>query len=108
LGKAVPSKNEPHTFDFYINAGDNVQFSYQHSVFSWLTPFEMNFMTGHSPNKKRNAYYLLTWRKRDGTVLRARWEFEQWKYQDSDWGDWKSRHRSDGQTGLVEILIERK
>ncbi|HTH55392.1 MAG TPA: hypothetical protein VL728_05060 [Cyclobacteriaceae bacterium] len=110
LGKAKPNQTSDYPFDFVVQEGDSVQFSYRHSFLPWHTLFEFNFMTGHSPSKKRNAYYSLIWRKSDGTLLRARWKFEQWKYNSEDgWGRWNRVYVIDGgKDDLIDLVIERK
>lgn len=110
LGKATQSKNAEYLFDVTMDEGDSIRFSYQHSFLPWLTFFEFNFMTGHSPTKKRNAYYSLIWKKKDGTRICARWRFEQWKYNSEDgWGNWNRVYVVDGKKDdLIDLVIEKK
>jgi hypothetical protein len=110
LGKTTQSGNSDYLFGFSVEDGDSIQFSYRHSVAPWLTFFEFNFMTGHSPSKKRNAYYALTWIKKDGSQLHARWKFEQWKYNGGNgWGNWNRVYVIDGRKDdLIDLVIEKK
>ncbi len=64
--------------------GDRVSLTLRNGL-SWPTPFELNFMTGHSPSWKRHRYYRLTWTKPDGTSLDGLWRFEQWSYAQLGW-----------------------
>src|SRR6201993_4801695 len=43
--------------------GDEAFFVTRRSALSWPTPFDFNFMTGHSPSWKRDLYYHLLWKK---------------------------------------------
>ena len=53
--------------------GDRATFSISRSFISWPTPFDFNFMSGHSPSAKRHMYYRLLWRKPDGAELEMLW-----------------------------------
>ena len=44
---------------FTSDEGDVVTFTRDRSLLAWPTPFEMNWMSGHSPSWRRNAYYRL-------------------------------------------------
>jgi hypothetical protein len=48
-----------------------------HSLLSWPTPFETNFMTGHSPSWQRYLYYRLSWKKPSGAELDVVWRYRQ-------------------------------
>jgi hypothetical protein len=74
-------------FDVTPEDGDEATFEVAHSVLSWPTPFEFNFMTGVSPSWKRYRYYRLSWKKHNGETLRATWRYEQWHYSSSGWSD---------------------
>lgn len=105
LGKTTPNQREDYSFDFTVEAGDSIHFTRRHSFFAWLTPFEINFMGGPSPYKKRYLYYTLLWTKKDGSILRARWKFEQSKYG----GGWGNSQIIDGRKDdLIELVIEKK
>ena len=43
---------------------DDASIAMRRSAISWPTPFDLNFMTGHSPSWKRHLYYRLTWKIR--------------------------------------------
>jgi len=49
--------------------GDEAFFVTRRSALSWPTPFDFNFMTGHSPSWKRDLYYHLLWKKSSGATL---------------------------------------
>src|SRR5437868_1349120 len=44
-------------------SGDDAVISTRHSLFSWPTFLEFNFMTGQSPTWKRHFYHRLTWKR---------------------------------------------
>src|SRR5262249_2625164 len=84
-------------------AGDEAFFVTGRSVLSWPTPFEFNFMTGHSPSWKRHMYYELRWKKPSGATLDLLWRYEQPFYGQQlvpgdGWGSGFSVH--EGSTGL--------
>ena len=56
--------------------GDRATFSISRSFISWPTPFDFNFMSGHSPSSKRHMYYRLLWHKPDGTELDMLWRYD--------------------------------
>ena len=47
--------------------GDQALLATRHSVLSWPTPFDMNFMTGQSPSWKRHIYQEIRWKKSSGS-----------------------------------------
>src|SRR6266571_9315974 len=57
--------------------GDDAFIRVRRSVLSWPTPFDFNFMTGHSPSWKRHVYYQLVWKKPSGAALDMLWRYEQ-------------------------------
>jgi hypothetical protein len=90
-------------------AGDEAFLVTRHSTLSWPTPFEFNFMTGHSPSWKRHMYYELLWKKPSGATLDAIWRYEQPFYGQQlvpgdGWGSGFSVH--EGSTGLVRVEIQ--
>jgi hypothetical protein len=94
----------PYDVLFTPDAGDTVTFRVAHSVIAWPTPLDLNFMTGNSPDWRRNTYYTLNWRKPDGATLEMTWRYEQWFYD-----DWASpMMTSPGRTGLIRTSIEEK
>jgi len=79
------------------------------SALSWPTPFDFNFMTGHSPSWKRHRYYELRWKKPSGATLDVIWRYEQPFYGQQlvpgdGWGSGFSVH--EGSTGLIQIDIK--
>ena len=89
-------------------AGDEAFFVTGRSVLSWPTPFEFNFMTGHSPSWKRHMYYELRWKKPSGATLDLLWRYEQPFYgrqlvPGDGWGSGFSVH--EGSTGLIRVDI---
>lgn len=84
-------------------SGDDASVTTRHSMLSWPTPFEFNFMTGHSPLWKRHLYHRLVWRKSSGAKLEMLWRYEQYFYSDNGWVGGSMLH--EGSTGLISIDI---
>jgi hypothetical protein len=89
-------------------AGDEALLARRHSVLSWPTPFDFNFMTGHSPSWKRYMYYELRWKKASGGTLDMLWRYEQPFYGQQlvpgdGWGSGFTVH--EGSTGLIRLDI---
>ena len=83
---------------------DRATFTISHSFISWPTPFDFNFMTGHSPSRKRHTYYRLLWHKPDGAELEMLWRYEQYFYGGDDWASpFMTREDS---TGLLHAKIQ--
>jgi hypothetical protein len=82
--------------------GDTVAFTLSHGL-SWPTPFDFNFMTGHSPSWKRHRYYRLLWTKANGSKLDLLWRYEQWFYDGL--GGWSGDMNGLNPTGLVSKEI---
>ena len=81
--------------------GDKARFRIEHSMLSWPTPLELNFLSGQSPSWKRHVYYRLSWEKPDGGRLEMVWRYEQWFYQ-----GWASAFMTRaGSTGLIRVDI---
>ena len=88
--------------------GDEAFLVTRHSALSWPTPFDFNFMTGHSPSWKRHMYYELRWKKPSGAILNVIWRYEQPFYGQQlvpgdGWGSGFSVH--EGSTGLMRVEI---
>ena len=82
-------------------SGDKAQFQIEHSILSWPTPLDINFMTGHSPSWKRHVYYRLVWDRPDGGRLEMFWRYEQYFYE-----NWASGFMTRaGTTGLIRVDI---
>ncbi len=86
-------------------AGDKVSFVIERSVLNWPTPFEVNFMTGHSSSWRRNLYYELRWQKASGEKLEMVWRYEQYFYPRDGWASGFMTHA--GSTGLIRVKISR-
>jgi hypothetical protein len=85
-------------------ARDKVSFETRRSIFSWPTPFDVNYMTGHSPSWRRNIYYLVHWQKASGQKLEMVWRYEQYFYPADGWtSPFMTR---EGATGLVRVKIK--
>ncbi|HEX4664971.1 MAG TPA: hypothetical protein VH207_00110 [Chthoniobacterales bacterium] len=81
--------------------GDKARFRIEHSMLSWPTPLEINFLSGQSPSWKRHVYYRLSWEKPDGGRLEMVWRYEQWFYE-----KWASGFMTRaGSTGLIRVDI---
>ena len=90
-------------------SGDEASLVTRHSTLSWPTPFEFNFMTGHSPSWKRHLYYELRWKKNTGATLDMIWRYEQFFYGQqlipgNGWGSGFMTH--EGSTGLIQVAIK--
>jgi hypothetical protein len=84
-------------------AGDQGSIVTRHSVLSWPTPFDFNFITGQSPSWKRHIYYKLRWKKSSGAELQMLWRYEQFFYPGNGWaGGLMTRGSS---TGLISVKI---
>ena len=85
-------------------AGDDTSVSIRRSLLSWPTPFDFNFMTGHSPSWKRHQYYRLTWKKQSGGKLEMLWRYEQYFYPSDGWAG--GQMTREGSTGLIRVDIQ--
>jgi hypothetical protein len=89
-------------------AGDAAFLVTRRSALSWPTPFDFNFMTGHSPSWKRHIYYEIHWTKSTGATLDMLWRYEQLFYGQQlipgkGWDNGFGIHG--GSTGLVKVEI---
>jgi hypothetical protein len=84
-------------------AGDDASIQIRRSILSWPTPFEVNFMTGHSPSWKRHLYYRLLWKKPSGANLEMLWRYEQYFYPADGWAS--GFMTREGSTGLIQVDI---
>src|ERR1700680_4897500 len=86
-----------------LQADDDASLTIRHSVLSWPTPFDFNFMTGQSPSWKRHIYYRLLWKKPSGAELERLWGYEQYLYPGLGWGS--GFMTREGSTGLIGVDI---
>jgi hypothetical protein len=98
-----PARSEEEKLATIPPAGDEASIQIRRSILSWPTPFEMNFMTGHSPSWKRHVYYRLLWKKPSGEKLEMLWRYEQYFYPDNGWAGGFMTYK--GSTGLVQVDI---
>jgi len=84
-------------------SGDVATISIQHSPISWPNFFEINFMTGKSPQWKRHIYQKLVWKKPAGATLEMLWRYEQYFYPEDRWTN--AFMTREGATGLIRIDI---
>jgi hypothetical protein len=98
-----PPRSEAENLAAVPPAGDDAFIEIRRSVLSWPTPFDFNFMTGHSPSWKRHIYYRLIWKKRSGAKLEMLWRYEQYFYPANGWGSGFMTHQ--GATGLIQVEI---
>jgi hypothetical protein len=84
-------------------AGDQAFLVMRHSVLSWPTPFDLNFMTGQSPSWKRYVYQEIRWKKSSGANLGLFWRYEQFFSPRSGWTSGLMT-RADS-TGLIQVNI---
>jgi len=98
-----PPRSEAENLATAPPPGDDAFIQIRRSVLSWPTPFDFNFMTGHSPSWKRHLYYRLVWKKPSGAKLEMLWRYEQYFYPDNGWvGGFMTNGSS---TGLVQLDI---
>ena len=84
-------------------ASDDASIQIRRSILSRPTPFEFNFMTGHSPSWKRYLYYRLLWKKPSGAKLEMLWRYEQYFYPGDGWASGFMTYQ--GSTGLIRLDI---
>ena len=89
--------------------GDEAFLVTRRSALSWPTPFDFNFMTGHSPSWKRHMFYELRWKKPSGATLDMVWRYQQNFYgkqlvPGTGWDNGFSVH--EGSTGLTRVEIK--
>ncbi len=99
----LPDNSGRPDIAFAPDPGDTVTLTLDRSVLAWPTPFDLNFMTGVSPQRRRNLYLRLSWHKRSGAALDMAWRREQWFYARDGWSEgWMSQ---EGTTGLIDVRI---
>jgi hypothetical protein len=84
--------------------GDQAFLAARHSVLSWPTPFDLNFMTGQSPSWKRHMYQEIRWKKSSGAKLQMLWRYEQFFYPGNGWASGFITRQ--GSTGLIQIEMK--
>src|SRR5437762_6340049 len=98
-----PPRSEAENLATAPPPNDDAFIEIRRSILSWPTPFDFNFMTGHSPSWKRHLYYRLVWKKPSGAKLEMLWRYEQYFYPDNGWvGGFMTNGSS---TGLVQLDI---
>lgn len=107
LGTVRKDPDNEEVFHVLKDQGDKISIRYEHSYFSWLTPFDIHLMWT-SPSNKRHSYYTMTWMKAGGQSLNVRWKFQEYKYDGNDWRDWRSPSIGDGETSLIEMVVSGK
>src|SRR5213080_4833027 len=98
-----PPRSEAENLATAPPPGDDAFIQIRRSVLSWPTPFDFNFMTGHSPSWKRHLYYRLVWKKPSGAKLEILWRYEQYSYPGNGWASGFMTH--EGSTGLIQLDI---
>src|SRR5213594_3647578 len=98
-----PPRSEAESLATSPPAGDHAFIEIRRSILSWPTPFEFNFMTGHSPSWKRHLYYRVLWKKSSGAKLEMLWRYEQYFYPGNGWTSGFMTYK--GSTGLVQLDI---
>ena len=98
-----PPRSEAENLAAVPPAGDDAFIRIHRSALSWPTPFDLNFMTGHSPSSKRHIYYQVIWKKPSGAKLEMLWRYEQYFYSGEGWtSGFMTR---EGSTGLIRVDI---
>jgi hypothetical protein len=85
-------------------AGDQAFVATRHSIVSWPTPVDLNFMTGRSPSWKRHIYYEIRWKKSSSAYLEMLWRYEQFFYPGNGWAN--GFMTREGSTGLIRVEIK--
>jgi hypothetical protein len=98
-----PPRSEAENLATVPPQGDDAFIQIRRSVLSWPTPFDFNFMTGHSPSWKRHLYYRVLWKKPSGANLEMLWRYEQYFYPGNGWSSGFMTRR--GSTGLIQVDI---
>ena len=99
-----PVRTEAENLATVPPAGDDASIEIRRSILNWPTPFETNFMTGHSPSWKRHLYYRVRWKKSSGTNLEMLWRYEQFFYPGNGWTSGFMTRK--GSTGLIRVDIK--
>jgi hypothetical protein len=99
-----PVRTEAENLATVPPAGDDASIEIRRSILNWPTPFETNFMTGHSPSWKRHLYYRVRWKKSSGGNLEMLWRYEQYFYPSNGWGSGFMTRQ--GFTGLIQVEIK--
>ena len=99
-----PVRTEAENLATVPLAGDDASIEIRRSILNWPTPFEVNFMTGHSPSWKRHLYYRVRWKKSSGATLEMLWRYEQYFYPGNGWAS--GFMTREGSTGLIRVDIK--
>jgi hypothetical protein len=99
-----PVRTEAENLASVPPAGDDASIEIRRSILNWPTPFEVNFMTGHSPSWKRHLYYRVRWKKPSGATLEMLWRYEQYFYPGNGWASGFMTRQ--GSTGLIQLDIK--
>ena len=99
-----PVRTEAENLASVPPAGDDASIEIRRSILNWPTPFEVNFMTGHSPSWKRHLYYRVRWKKPSGATLEMLWRYEQYFYPGNGWASGFMTRQ--GSTGLIQVEIK--
>jgi hypothetical protein len=99
-----PVRTEAENLATVPPAGDDASIEIRRSILNWPTPFEVNFMTGHSPSWKRHLYYRVRWKKSSGANLEMLWRYEQYFYPGNGWASGFMTRQ--GSTGLIRVEIK--
>jgi hypothetical protein len=99
-----PVRTEAENLATVPPADDDTSIEIRRSILNWPTPFEVNFMTGHSPSWKRHLYYRVRWKKSSGATLEMLWRYEQYFYPGNGWASGFMTRQ--GFTGLIRVEIK--
>ena len=99
-----PVRTEAENLATVPPAGDDASIEIRRSILNWPTPFETNFMIGHSLSWKRHLYYRVHWKKSSGANLEMLWRYEQYFYPGNGWASGFMAHQ--GSTGLIRVDIK--
>jgi hypothetical protein len=88
---------------FHLGKGEVMTLTRRRGWVIWPNWFEMNFMTGQTPQWKRFITYRLHWRKPTGGALDLVWRYENYYYPQDGW--LTADMTGPTQCGLVEVSI---
>jgi hypothetical protein len=96
----IPVPASTPNIEAFLAQGNDISLTEEHSILIWPTPFEINFISGHSASYRRYTYYRLFAKKPTGQRLEMVWRYIQ-PYMAPD--GWIGSQIGDG-TGLIRIV----
>jgi hypothetical protein len=85
---------------YFLDEANDISFTKERSILAWPTPFEINFIGGHSASWRRYTYYRLIAKRPSGERIELIWRYIQ-PYSPPD--GWVGEQIGDS-TGLIQIV----